>query len=64
MSQRKARLEGRLGSFMRQYARKKEHGQDPNDRKYDQKLKREIRRMNPAELDELLRGEDSEEGRG
>lgn len=45
---------------MRQYARKKEHGHDPNDRGYDRKLEREIRRMDPAELDELLRGEEPE----
>ena len=43
---------------MRQYARKKEHGHDPNDRGYDRKLEREIKRMDPAELDELLRGEE------
>jgi hypothetical protein len=48
---------------MRQYARKKQPGQEPNDRGYDRKLEREIRRMDPAELDELLRGEAPEEPR-
>lgn len=61
MSQRKTRLEGRLGAFMRQYARKKQPGQEPNDRGYDRKLEREIRRMDPTELDALLRGEEPEE---
>lgn len=57
MSRRRERLEGQLGSFMRQYGRKKHPGHDPNDRKYDRELAHLVKTMDPAELDELLRGE-------
>ena len=58
VSQRKKRLVADLGSFMQQYERKKRPGQgEPNDRKYDRKLEDAVKRMDPEELDALLRGE-------
>jgi hypothetical protein len=43
---------------MRQYRRKAEHDHDPNDRGYDREVERRIKRMDPQELDALLRGEE------
>ena len=59
MSKRRQRLEGEIGAFIRQYARKRYPGMDPNDRRYDREIERMIRHMKPEELDELMRaGED------
>ena len=52
-----ARLTGELGTFMRQYGRKKDPHHDPNDRGYDRELERLVKQMDPAELDELLHGD-------
>lgn len=61
MSKRQQRLEGDIGVFVRQYARKNYPGHDPNDRRYDRRIEQHIRRMKPEELDELLRwGEDED----
>ena len=57
MSQRKQRLEGEIGAFVRQFGRKKQGGGEPNDRRYDRKIEALISRMDPEELDELLHGE-------
>lgn len=59
ISKRKKRLEGEIGAFIRQYARKRHPGMDPNDRRYDREIERKIRQMKPEELDALMRdGED------
>jgi hypothetical protein len=57
MSQRRQRLQGELGAFMRQYGRRKHAGHDPNDRGYDRELEQQMKHMDPRELDELLHGE-------
>ena len=47
---------------MRQYG--SQHGpprDEPNDRKYDRKVAKLVRRMDPQELDALLREDDSDE---
>ncbi|MGZ6042872.1 MAG: hypothetical protein ACXWKW_11830 [Asticcacaulis sp.] len=41
--------------FVQQYARKAQKGVEPNDRRYDRELEKDIKRMRPDELDELLR---------
>jgi hypothetical protein len=47
---------------MQQYERKKRPGHgEPNDRQYDRKLESAVKRMDPAELDALLRGEIDED---
>jgi len=61
--QRERKLEGEVGAFVRQYARKRHPGNDPNDRRYDRELERKLRRMKPEELDALMHGE-AEEGLG
>ena len=58
MTKRRDRLRAQLPAFLRTYGRKKRHGLDPNDRDYDRKLEEEIKRMNPRDLDELLRDDD------
>jgi len=40
---------------VRQYARKAQKRQEPNDRDYDRKLEERVKRMAPEELDALLR---------
>jgi hypothetical protein len=57
MSQRRRRLVGELGTFMRQYGRKAHPGHDPNDRGYDRGIERLVKNMDPTELDELLHGD-------
>ena len=50
---------------MQQYGRKKRPGKgEPNDRKYDYAVQQRVRRMDPRELDGLLRGELSDEPDG
>jgi hypothetical protein len=49
-----------LGTFLRQYARRAQKGQDPNDRTYDREIEQELGRLRPEELDRLINGEDDE----
>ena len=58
MSERKRRLEADIGAFIQQYARKHYPNSDPNDRTYDRRIERIVKRMSPAQLDELMRGVD------
>lgn len=60
MSKRKQRLEGQIGSFLRQYRRPRKNTPDPNDRQYDRNVERKIKQMAPEELDRLMRGEDED----
>jgi hypothetical protein len=64
VSKRKKRLEAEIGVFVRQYARKRYPGMDPNDRRYDREIERLIRRMKPEELDQLMREGEDESGDG
>lgn len=45
--------------FLRQYARKAQRGQEPNDRHYDRRVEDQIRRMRPEDLDRLIRGDEA-----
>mgnify|MGYP001075531075 CR=1 FL=1 len=60
-SQRRQRLEGDIEVFIRQYARKRYPNMDPNDRRYDRKIERIVRRMDPEELDKLMHGTGDED---
>ena len=55
-SQRSRRLEGEIGAFVRQYARKHYPSMDPNDRRYDREIEQVVRRMSAEELDALMHG--------
>lgn len=59
-SKRKRKLEGEIGAFIRQYARKAEAGIDPNDRGYSREIEKLIKRMKPEELDELMHGSEED----
>jgi hypothetical protein len=60
VSRREDRLRSRLAAFLREYGRtSRRPGLDPNDRQYDRILEREIKRLDPHDLDRLMR--DSEE---
>jgi hypothetical protein len=59
MSKRRQNLAGKIGAFIRQYARKKSPN-DPNDRRYDRKVEKTVRHMKPEELDRLMRDETSD----
>lgn len=62
MSKRRQRLRDELGSFVQQYGRKKNPGIDPNDRRYSREIEKQVKQMDPRELDELLhRDEDSDD---
>ncbi len=43
---------------MAQYGRKAQKATEPNDRRYDRKVEKAIKRMKPEDLDRLLRDED------
>jgi hypothetical protein len=58
--EKKKALERPTGSFLQQYRRKAQKGQEPNDRLYDRGIERIIRKLTPEELDTLLNGEEDE----
>lgn len=59
MGRRHEWLKKNLPAFLREYARtSRRPGADPNDRRYDRKLEREINRMDPRDLDAMLRDGD------
>ena len=60
-SKRRRKLEGNVGTFLKQYKRKAQSGVEPNDRHYDRRLEEKIKHMDPEELDELLNGPADEE---
>lgn len=60
MSHRRDRLAGELGSFVKQYQRPKGHG-EPNDRRYSRDVQGRVRRMDPLEFDEIMRGESDDD---
>ncbi|HSR84552.1 MAG TPA: hypothetical protein VLM11_10275 [Streptosporangiaceae bacterium] len=61
MSRREERLRTRLAVFLREYGRtSRRPGLDPNDGHYDRVLEREIKRLDPSELDRLMRDNEDE----
>ena len=62
VSRRQKRLGVEVFQFLDQYGRKKRPGSgEPNDRKYDRKIENTVKRMDPQELDELLRDDPADE---
>ena len=51
-------LEKHIGKFMKQYARKAQKGQEPNDRDYDRKVEQYLKQLSPYELSALMNKED------
>ena len=58
----KTRLAGELGLFIQQYARKAK-GSEPNDRAYDRKLEKKMKRLSASELSDLLSEDEREPDR-
>jgi hypothetical protein len=56
MARKKRESESDLAAFVRQYGRKRQKRQEPNDRGYDRKLETKMKRMRPEEADRLLHG--------
>lgn len=55
----KTRLAAELNRFVQQYARKAQ-ASEPNDRQYDRKLERKMKRLSPSELSALLSRDEQE----
>ena len=49
----KTRVAGELSRFVQQYARKA-RASEPNDRQYDRKLEKKMKRISASELSDLL----------
>ena len=49
-----------FGTFLRLYGRKAQKGCEPNDRRYDVAIERELRRLKPEELNRLINGDADE----
>jgi hypothetical protein len=47
-----------LQLFAKQYARPAPKGREPNDRRYSRATERLAKQLRPADLDELLRGDE------
>ena len=54
----KKQLSNRIAKFLRQYARKSDARNDPNDRRYDREIEYIIKKMSDEELDRLMRGDE------
>jgi hypothetical protein len=62
MTKRKDKLRGEILTFMKQYVQtSRRPNADPNDRVYDRRVEKRVKRMDPAELDAILRGDDEDE---
>ncbi|BCF96236.1 hypothetical protein PPGU19_008050 [Paraburkholderia sp. PGU19] len=57
---KKTRLVRELACFVQRYGRKAQKRGDPNDRQYDKKLEKTMRRLPPTDLSDLL-SDDGEE---
>jgi hypothetical protein len=51
-------LQQHLPQFLREYRRKAQRGTEPNDRRYSRVVEELIKRMDPQELDRLMREAD------
>lgn len=60
-AQRRALKSADLRLFAKEYGRKAQRGQDPNDRSYSRDIEKEVKAMKPEKLDKLLRDVDDEE---
>lgn len=54
MAYNKKRIKSSIGFFLKQYKRKSNKCFDPNDRSYDRKLERIVKKMPPEELSKLI----------
>jgi hypothetical protein len=58
VSKRRERLSAEIAVFLDEYGRPKRPGKgEPNDRQYDRRVERLVKRMDARDLDALLRGD-------
>jgi len=57
MAYSKKKVKSEIGVFLKQYMRKSNKCFDPNDRNYDRKLEKIIKKMCPEELSMIMNGE-------
>jgi len=57
MAYSKKKIQSSIGIFVKQYKRKSNKCFDPNDRSYDRKLEKIIKKMEPEELSKLMNDE-------
>ncbi len=55
---RREAMEADVGIFLKQYARRRQRGDGPNDRTYSRVVEKQVQRMKAEELDRLIRGEE------
>jgi hypothetical protein len=60
MSRRTNRLAAQLSSFVKQYGRKAQRGEEPNDRRYSREAEDAMKRLSPGELSAVLSSEVNE----
>ena len=60
MSRPRHDLRNRIAVFLRQYGRGRGR-HDPNDRPYNREIEKIVKKMDPLDLDRLIREEDEEE---
>jgi len=58
MAYNKKKIELSMGKFIQQYKRKSSKSFDPNDRSYDRKLEKIVKRMPPEELSRIMNGDE------
>ena len=58
MAYSKKKIKLMIGKFIQQYKRKSTKSFDPNDRSYDRKLEKIVKKMNPEELSQIINDEE------
>ncbi|MHC1696116.1 MAG: hypothetical protein AB9835_12785 [Eubacteriales bacterium] len=54
MAYNKKKIESEMGKFFQQYRRKSNKSFDPNDRSYNRKLEKIMKRMKPEDLSKII----------
>jgi len=62
--EKKQRMVAATARYLRQIGRQAQKGVEPNDRGFDHKLDKKLRRMRPEDVDALFRGQDDDEING
>jgi hypothetical protein len=58
LAQKRAVKAASVQLFVQRYGRRAQKGAEPNDRRYERKTERVIRRLKPTDLDGLMRGDE------
>ena len=55
--EKKQRLTDAAAAYLQKVGRRKQKGQEPNDRGHDRQFEQQLKRMRPEDVDSLFRGE-------